>query len=414
MNAKKEKLLIENLLSSNDIFSRCIPIVKPEYFIELELGQVVEFARTYFNKHHAVPSCELIEAECDINLKQRTITRDEFDYTCDELEKFSQLSGFKLAVYQSLDDIQHNDVEKLGPAWARVNEAMLISLQRDLGVEFYENPNEYLTKLLETAVKIPTHIKGIDNALDGGMSRRQFTLFSANSGVGKSNMLMNLAVNFSVKEKLNVLYISIELPEDMIYLRLAAMSTTISTRVWKTSIPLISNKIIELQEDGAGSILVHRHKMGMSVNDLRSYLKHYEIECGYVPDVILVDYLGKMEPNSGLNGRGISETDEEIANELFELGIDYNAIMASACQQNREGLKMASPDQGVIAGGLSKVNPVDNYASLFMNDVMKLRGEMIIHWLKTRSSDGTGRSAMLDFNTSNLIISDPIRKSQLY
>jgi hypothetical protein len=67
---------------------------------------------------------------------------------------------------------------------------------------------------------------------------------------------------------------------------------------------------------------------------------------------------------------------------------------------------MASPDQGVIAGGISKVNTVHNYISLIMTDEMSVRGEMFACFLKTRTSSGKGKTVLLSFDANNLRISD--------
>ena len=82
-------------------------------------------------------------------------------------------------------------------------------------------------------------------------------------------------------------------------------------------------------------------------------------------------------------------------------------IGVSASQQNREALNMNTPSQAGIAGGLSKINTVDNYISLFMDDTMKIEGDMNAYFLKARSSRGTGHMSMLSFSPTNLRIGDP-------
>jgi hypothetical protein len=79
-------------------------------------------------------------------------------------------------------------------------------------------------------------------------------------------------------------------------------------------------------------------------------------------------------------------------------------IGVTASQQNREALTMTTPTQGVIAGGISKVNTVDNYISMFMDDTMELEGEMNIYFLKSRSSHAKGKSTILAYNPINLRI----------
>lgn len=399
---KKEKLLIENLLSSRDVFSRCINIVKPDYFDQPEYRPVIKFVTEYFNKYNNVPPFDIVNAEHDTEFAKREITTDLYNYSCDEIEQFCKQSAFINAVRDSYTDLDENEFDK---AYKRISDAMLVSLQRDMGVELYENPEEYLKGLLDTEINHPTLIKAIDDVLNGGMARKTFSLFSANSGVGKSNMLANLGVNYSL-QGFNVLYISLELPEDMIYIRLSAISTAVNIALWKQRIPEIAGKLITRKNNGAGSYKVKRMRSGTTANDIRSYLKHYEIEYGYTPDVIIIDYLDLMHPNGGTKNKQVFDQDKEKSEEVTEILHDYNAIGISASQQNREALRLASPDQGVIAGGISKVNTVHNYISMAMTDEMLLRGEMLLHFLKTRSSSGRGQTIMLGFDANTLIISD--------
>ena len=402
IKSKKEKLLIENLLSSKDVFSRCIGILNSEYFEEPSYKPVITFMTKYFEKYNNLPSFDIVNAEFDVGFGPHDITLDQYQYTCDEVEKFCKQAAFIQAVMQADELIEKNDIDA---AHKMMTDALLISLERDMGVELYEDPETYLKKLLDTEINYPTGIKALDNNLNGGLARKTLTLFSANSGVGKSNKLSNLGANYSV-QGMNVLYITLELPEDMIYVRLSSITSQVNIGLWKQRIPEIAGKILNKKSNGAAPYRVKRLPSGSTTNDIRSYLKHYELEYKMTPDVIIVDYLDCMHPNGGTKNKGIFDQDKEKSEELSELLVTYNAIGISASQQNREALRMASPDQGVIAGGISKVNTVHNYISLSMSDEEELRGEMWATFLKTRTSAGKGKTVLLHFDVNTLVISD--------
>ena len=79
-------------------------------------------------------------------------------------------------------------------------------------------------------------------------------------------------------------------------------------------------------------------------------------------------------------------------------------IGVSASQQNRDGIDNPAPTQGVIAGGISKVNTVDNYISIYMDPAMRIKGDMVLYFLKTRSSKAVGSSTTTCFNSDTLYI----------
>jgi archaellum biogenesis ATPase FlaH len=268
----------------------------------------------------------------------------------------------------------------------------------------FNNPEERLKSLIDTQVYIPTGIDSIDIPLGGGLARKQVTLFSANSGGGKSIMMANIGANYA-KRGYRVLLLSLELSEEMIFLRNTAIMCGVKAMEWKENIPNISN-VLNNQSQNGGSFLIKRIPNGSSSNDILAYLKHYELTFKAKPDVILVDYMDLLTPNGGIGKMTVSEQDKFKSEQLAEVAFKYDAIMLSASQQNREALRLSSPDQGVIAGGISKVNTVDNYISIYMDPKMRIQGDMIIYFLKTRSSSAVGSSKQLHFNADTLQITD--------
>ena len=403
MNSNEQKLIINNLLSSGEIFARCAGIIKDEYFAP-EYRKVIKYIMEYTEKYGNTPTFDLVNAKHDLGFKQRTVTLAETQSSCDDIEQFCKQSAVVQAMVLGMDDIE---TQNYGPMIERLSQALMVSLQKDMGIDMYENPEEYLLSLIDTDIYYSTGIYALDEKLDGGLARKQFTLFAANSGVGKSVMLSNLGVNYSVGHGLNVVYISLELAEPMIYKRNAFIMTATAASTWKEKISFMASKITSLKNEGAGSFRVKRLPTGCCVNDIRSFLKQYEIETGIRPDVIIIDYLDLLSPNEGVKNMNISEQDKLKAEQCSQLLHDYNAIGISASQQNREALKTNAPDQSVIAGGMTKVNTVDNFISLFMTSELRAKGEIMAFFLKTRSSDGVGKMVMLAFDAFCLRITDP-------
>lgn len=403
MNLEKEKVILENLISSPDVFSRCISILKPEYF-DPNHRSVVLFLIDYYEKYKAIPPTDIIKAESKVELSYREVTKDLFAYTCDNIEQFCRNSAMQQAILDSSKELLKAE-SNMGSIFEAIKHALAVSLPKDLGTEFFDDPERRLKSYIDKTAPYSTGLNALDRHLDDGLRRSTLTLFSANSGVGKSIMLANIGANYA-KQGLNVLYLSLELPESMIYLRLSSITTEMPIRQWKENIPELAHKIHGMKEDGAGSYLIKRMPVGATANEIRGYLKLYELDYGYTPDVLIVDYLDIMRPNEGTRNLTISDQDKLKAEQLNEILLEIDAIGLSASQQNREAIDNNAPNQSVIAGGLTKVNAVDNYVSIFMNGEMRLAGEMMIFFLKTRSSDGVGKSEQLYFDSITLKIKD--------
>jgi len=400
-NNKKQKLIIQDILSSPEIYARVASILKPEYF-DAEYERVVRFIHEYNEKYSAVPAIDVLDAEFSIEFEPTAkITKDRIAATCDTVEKFCRESAAMKAVYASVVLIDDDD---MGAVLELITNAVHVSLQKDLGVDVYDNPEERLWKLVEKFTPIPTLIDGLDGPLDGGLIRKQLTLFSANSGGGKSLMLQNIGHNYAT-QGYHVLNLTLELEEEMVFLRLGAILSGENIKNWQAHIPEISAGILKVKANSqGGSHIIKSIPEGSKAMDIRSYLKFYELEYNRVPDVLLVDYLDVMHPNCGISGLSISEQDKMKSEELRNILREYDMIGATASQQNREALTMNTPSQGGIAGGLSKVNTVDNYISLYMDDTMELDGVMNAYFLKSRSSHAKGKMSILGYNQLNLRI----------
>lgn len=400
MKSSEQKLIINNILSSSEVLSKCMGIVEAGYF-DPEYRNVIQFIKDYANKYNESPAFDVVNAKFDLDLKPRQITTGEINYTCKEIESFCQRQAMSNAVLLSVDDIEKGD---FGAMMERIKAASEISLDADLGIEMFEDPEATLQSLLETDESFSTGIPEIDDKLSGGLQRKTLTLFSANSGGGKSVMLSNLGVNYCLSG-LHVVYITLELPEKMVFKRNSFILTGVKSREWKENVTQMASKLIAIKHSGVGSLLIKRlPTSGTSANIIRAFLKQYEIEYKRRPDVIIVDYLDLMVPNEGIRNMSIWDQDKLKSEQIVQILHDYDAIGISASQQNRDALRMSSPDQGVIAGGMSKVNTVDNFISLYMNDTLRASGKMMAFFLKTRSSDGVGQAVELGFDPGCLRI----------
>ena len=71
--------------------------------------------------------------------------------------------------------------------------------------------------------------KSLTQKLYGGLNRGEITIFAGGSGAGKSLFLQNLGVNWALAG-MNVVYISLELSEQLISMRPDAMVSEYSTK----------------------------------------------------------------------------------------------------------------------------------------------------------------------------------------
>jgi archaellum biogenesis ATPase FlaH len=396
-----QKLYLEMFLSDAETYMRCANIFEPESF-DQKLQETAKFIKTYTDEYRVIPDVHIVNANCGKDLQTVSLPKENYDWLMDEFEQFSRHKGLERAIIQSsdlLDDGDYGPVEKL------IKDAIQISLNKDMGTDYFADPKARLSKLKDGNGQISTGWPNIDKKLYGGFNRGELNIFCAGSGGGKSLFLANLGVNFAL-QGLNVLYLTFELSEGLVSMRLDSMVTGITTRDIFKQIDDVELKV-KMVGKKSGGIQVKYMPSGKNCNDIRAYLKEYQVKTGVKPDVILIDYLDLMMPLSvKVSPSDLFVKDKYVSEEIRNLAMETQCITVTASQLNRSAVEEIEFDHSHISGGLSKIMTADNVIGIFTSRAMRERGRYQIQFMKTRSSSGVGQKCDLEFNVDTLRITD--------
>jgi len=292
-----------------------------------------------------------------------------------------------------------------GPVEKLIRDAIQVSLSRDMGTDYWYDPKGRLMKLKENNGQISTGWPTMDKKLYGGFKRGELDIFCAGSGGGKSLFLANLALNFAM-QGLNCIYFTFELSEELVGMRIDSIVTGTSTKDIFRSLDDVDLKVRMLGKK-SGGIRIKYLPSGKNCNDLRSFLKEYQVKTGHKPDIILVDYLDLMMPLSiKVSPSDLFVKDKYVSEELRNLAMETQTVVVTASQLNRAAVEEIEFDHSHISGGLSKIMTADNVIGIFTSRGMRERGRYQIQFMKTRSSSGVGQKVDLEFNIETLRITD--------
>lgn len=401
MNLEKQKLLVSFMISDNDLFARCNSIVDTNYF-DPAVRQSVHFVKEYYDKYRALPSAEQVKAETGNEFTSRTLSKAEVEYATSEMETYCRNKAIESAILAAPKLLAGQDFGKIEKL---IRDAISVQLNKDLGLDYFANPEERLKRMLQTNTVISTGYYGLDQHLNGGISRKELLLLMAGSGVGKSIVMSNLAVNF-LHQKLNVCYITLELAEEVVAKRLDSMVTGVSqTDIFNKMVKVASD--LERKQESMGKFYIKRMpESTTNANAIRAYLKEFEMANGYLPDVLIVDYMDLLTSNHKISAENLFVKDKYVAEELRSIANEYNMLLVSASQMNRAAIDADDINQSNIAGGISKINTCDNLIAIIQNDAMKAQGEYMFKFVKTRNSAGVGKHCILKWNPVSLRITD--------
>jgi len=397
-----QKLYLELMLADAEVFVRCQGIFDHTLF-DRKLQDAAEFINEYAKGYNVLPDYEMVNASCRSDLKRPDDLKDgHMDWFMDEFESFTRHKALERAIISSADLLEKSDY---GAVEVMIKEAVQIGLARDMGTDYFADPRGRLLGIKDKNGQISTGWPAMDRRLFGGFNRGELNIFAGGSGAGKSLFLANLGVNWAL-QGLNVVYLTLELSEALVSMRIDSMLTGISTREIFKDLDDVEMKV-KLIGKKAGTLQVKYMPSGKTANDLRAYLKEYEIKVGKKVDVLLVDYLDLLMPVSKkISPADLFIKDKYVSEELRNLAVEKNCIFVTAAQLNRGAVEEVEFDHSHISGGLSKIQTADNVFGIFTSRAMRERGRYQLQLMKTRSSSGVGMKIDLEFNIETLKITD--------
>ena len=397
-----QKVYLEMFMTDAESFVRCQCVFDPKTF-DSRLQEPAKFLKDYVEEHNAIPTFDMINAATDANLKHPgELQENHYDWLLQEFETFSRHKALEKAILDSADLLEKGEY---GPVEDLVKKAVQIGLQKDLGTDYFEDPKARLEAIKDKNGQVSTGWPTLDKKLFGGFNRGELNIFAGGSGSGKSLFMANLGVNWCL-QGMNVMYLTFELSENLVGMRLDAMVSEIPSRDIFKSIDDVQMKVKMIGKK-AGAFQVKYMPTGKNANDVRAYLKEYEIKTGKKVDVLLIDYLDLMHPiGQKISAENLFVKDKYVSEELRNLAMELNCIFVTASQLNRSSVEEIEFDHSHISGGISKINTADNLIGIFTSRAMRERGRYQIQLMKTRSSSGVGQKIDLGFDVDTLRIVD--------
>jgi KaiC/GvpD/RAD55 family RecA-like ATPase len=402
LSTKKQKLLIEYIISSIDVYVIVLPVLQSRFF-DVELRHTVDFIIHYYSSYNELPSISQINAEADDNIifEEQQLSPSKIEYTIDEIEQFCRRKAIEFAVLASPKLIEQGDYQGVE---RDIKEAITLSIHKSMGLDYFSDPTERIKRMLTEQQRTTTGWTEVDDMLAGGILRQEMVLFSANSGGGKSIIMLNLGVNMA-EQGFDVLYVSLELSENVISQRMDAMISGIPTAMWKNKTDEII-QTIDNKSNNMGKFIIKNMPAGTTSAQIESYLKDYELRFGKMPDVLIIDYLDIMGAKEKISADNVSEKDKMVAEQIRNLAVQYDMFLLTASQQNRGAITATEVNMSHIAGGMTKINTTDVYISIILTDELRRDDKIVFHFLKTRNSDGVGNSVVLGWDAATLRVTN--------
>jgi RecA/RadA recombinase len=397
-----QRLFLEMMLMDAQSYVRVQNIYNPENF-DRSLRPAALFIKQHCDDHKTMPDRMQISAATGIRLSEVPDLNDgHFDWFMEEFEAFTRRQELERAILKSADLLEKGD---FGPVEKLIKDAVQISLTRDMGTDYFDDPRARLMSLKSNNGQNSTGWPALDKLLYGGFNRGELQIFAGGSGSGKSLFMQNLAVNWT-QAGLSGVYITLELSEGLCGYRIDSMMTNTAARDIFKDLDTVEMKIKMLAKK-AGKLRIKYMPAQSTVNDIRAYLKELQIQTGMRVDFLCIDYLDLLMPVSAkVSPNDLFVKDKYVSEELRNLAKELNVLFVTASQLNRAAVEEIEFDHSHISGGISKINTADNVFGIFTSRAMRERGRYQLQLMKTRSSSGVGQKVELEFDIDSLRIRD--------
>ena len=397
-----QKLFLEMMLEDAQGYVRVQNIYNPENF-DKNLRPVAAFIKEHGDKYKTLPDRAQIAATTGVKLQPvPELNEGHFEWFMNEFESFTRRQELERAILKAADLLEKGDYD---PVEKLIKDAVQISLTKDMGTDYFADPAARINKYFNSGGQVSTGWPQLDRLLYGGFSRGELNIFAGGSGSGKSLAMMNIALNW-VQTGLSGVYITLELSEELTSLRTDAMLTNMSTKDIRRDIDTAELKV-KLIAKKSGNYQVKGLPAQSNINDIRAYLKEYQIQTGKRVDFVMIDYLDLLMPVSAkVSPNDLFVKDKYVSEELRNLAKELGILMVTASQLNRSAVEEVEFDHSHISGGISKINTADNVFGILTSRIMKERGKYQIQCMKSRSSTGVGQKIDLEYNIDTMRITD--------
>ena len=384
---------------------RVLPFIKPEYF-EGVYQQLFRQVAKFVAKYNKLPTAETFKIELDdnnnmsdehyrhaIEIIPEIFRKEEVDETWlyNKTEKWCQDRALFNAIMESISviDGKHQKLTK---------DALPDLLQKALAVTFDTNiGHDYLENILERyefyhsqEEKIPFDIEKLNEITKGGLSNKSLNIALAGTGVGKSLFMCHLAASALSLGK-NVLSLTMEMSEERIAERIDANLLDIPIdQIEHMTQEMFTNAVNRLKTKTNGKLIVKEYPTGSAnANHFRALLNELKLKKGFIPDIIMIDYLNicassRMKMGGSVNSYAYIKA---IAEELRGLAVEFDLPIVSATQTTRTGYSSSDPGLEDTSESFGLPATADLMFALVSNEELEQQGQIMVKQLKNRYND---------------------------
>jgi len=407
-----EKLVLSAFIHDAEYNTTLSPHISPEYFEDSANQIIIELAMQYCNDHKMLPPKIVLDTMIDAKLnvpqsiyeqsKQNlqelysTESKDEvkqasMDWKLDESLKWLIERRSYIVIEKSIQIMsgtykENGNVIDKSAIPDMMQKAISISFDSTIGHNYFKDAEERFDFMHTKLNKIPFKIPMLNKITGGGVERKTLTMLLAPPHSGKTLVLGSWGVDW-LSLGYNVLAITLEMAEMKIGERMDAnMLNTEIDQLKNIPKKVFLDKLKKLEvEEGYGELIVKEFPTsGAGASNFRYLLNELKTKQNYVPDIVIIDYLGICISNRLKKSDNMYQIQKAVGEEIRGLAVEQDFACISAIQTNRGAMGASDFDMSDISESSGHAMTADFMLGLISTDELVGLGEVRIKQLKNR------------------------------
>ena len=415
-----EETVLQSLMTNEQYFAKAYTHLSKGLFLSPENSVIFETIQEYVTAHSVKPNLKeiglTIKESNKINKQLKVSALERFkeiakdatisniDFILQRTETWVQKQKLTESIFKAADIIKSDGAFE--PIIGMFSEALEVSFDTNTGMSYQSSIDERVEYYHRIVQGISTGIPSMDKALGGGYMKKTLNLISAPSHGGKSALLACISSNMVVTGK-NVLYITLEMSEEETAKRIDANILDIDINEFEnTPVATLTNKFNQVK-DKLGELIIKEYPAGtFNTLHLEGLMSELSVK-GFVPDAIMIDYLGLMASSrTTLATSGGSYTYiKQIAEECHGFSKKYDLPVVSAAQLNRSAFGNTDVGMENISESIGLAATADTMVAMIATDQMRELNQVMIKFLKNRNT-GMLDAVMLESNYPKMRYTD--------
>lgn len=375
----EEEQIILLALDSPEFFFRIIKFMDHEYFENEAHQYIMASYIEYYNEYDETPTREALKniiykelrqdddlADPVISILDKELDVRNSKYIRDTVVKWAKIKQLSLLYSEeTMDNIKEGDasaVEDIIEKAMSITDVVIKPFRffEDVDGLFVDDVHSYFT----------TGFTRLNNLIhDGnGPAKREVFIWVAPTGVGKSIMLVNTALDNVMLGK-KVLHITLENSNEVTGHRYLGVFTNIAIAQRKDKEDKMKEKINKIKISSSGDLyIMYFPTDSISVREIDLAISELKRHYGFVPEVIVIDYLECLLSKNQHKNKDEYDRQKSISSEIRALAATTDTIIFTASQTNRSGSSAADNNQNInldkLAESYGKAMPADYIVSI--------------------------------------------------